>query len=413
MTTTRRQWIIDSTCSNYNEVKWKRGQEPRKRSLHLTTSFACLQWHITVSFEGSLHSDAVARAKVGKRRQDLEDLCTCLDFNCLHLVDDTVTELLITREHDGTPPSHLNNIALAHRPLPLKKSPHPDSEYTPVLAHLRFCVREDPFHVRFPPYDSEIGTPIKDLSKICKVRRLRAGVHEVRVKGDNTSYVYKEVDIPLYMPRDSQVLEQELRNLQLFRGNRFIVQIVAAIVSKNPYRTSRTDEASNITEDTSPTVLRGILLHYHPKGTLSDALQDISPKTTRPWGKWALQISCGLACLHQAGVTHMDLKPSNVVISTEGNALLIDISGIGGITREWLAPEMHDILDPLSESLESRKQNDIWALGNMLSTMAKRSHINVEKQRLEHVAAGATAADPSLRYSLYQIISTLSQLSTQ
>ena len=34
------------------------------------------------------------------------------------------------------------------------------------------------------------------------------------------------------------------------------------------------------------------------------------------------------------------LSPSNIVIGIRGKALLTDISGIGGITSEWIAPEM-------------------------------------------------------------------------
>jgi len=68
-----------------------------------------------------------------------------------------------------------------------------------------------------------------------KVRRLSAGVHEVCMDGGNNQYVYKEVDFPGYQPADSEVMNQELRNLELFHGTKGIVQMVAAIVSRNPY----------------------------------------------------------------------------------------------------------------------------------------------------------------------------------
>lgn len=70
----------------------------------------------------------------------------------------------------------------------------------------------------------------------------------------------------------------------------------------------------------------------------------------------------------------MDLKPPNIMISADCTALLTDISGIGGTTHEWLAPEMLRVSDPPSESMESRVQNDIWALGKLLSKMADASH---------------------------------------
>lgn len=419
VTTYSHSWSVNWTCHAYDEIKWKPGQEPRKRRLRVVARSARSQWYITIAFEGSLHSDRVARANVKKRRQDLQDLCLCLDFDHLQLLDDTVTELLIKREHDTTPPAYQNDIALPDRILPLKTAPRPNSEYSPVIAHLRLCVREDPLHVRFPLFDYSANIPTKDLSEISKTRQLSVGVHEVRVTGDDKPYVYKEVDIPLYIPRDSQVLDQELRNLQLFHSSKAIVQLVAAVVSQNPYQTAQpgeayefheTAEAIEIIKLKGRTVLQGILLEYHPKGTLADALQGAQEKTAWPWRKWALQIACALAYLHKHDVTHMDLKPPNVVISAEDNAVLTDISGIGGVTQEWLAPEMHHVSDPLTESMESRIRNDVWALGKLLLEMANASCNNIEKQQLKCIALGATTEDPSSRSSLHNIVSALSLL---
>jgi hypothetical protein len=58
-------------------------------------------------------------------------------------------------------------------------------------------------------------------------------VHLVRV--NSVESVYKEVDRPLYMPRDSEVLELELRNLERMRGSKGIMRLIAAVVSNNPY----------------------------------------------------------------------------------------------------------------------------------------------------------------------------------
>jgi hypothetical protein len=51
------------------------------------------------------------------------------------------------------------------------------------------------------------------------------GVYKVRVMGNEITYVYKEVDRPLYEPKDSELLEQELRNLILLHGIDGIVQL--------------------------------------------------------------------------------------------------------------------------------------------------------------------------------------------
>lgn len=54
---------------------------------------------------------------------------------------------------------------------------------------------------------------MKDLSEITKTQELSNGVHKAFVVGDKIAYVYKELDRPLYGPRDSKVLEQELTKL--------------------------------------------------------------------------------------------------------------------------------------------------------------------------------------------------------
>jgi hypothetical protein len=58
--------------------------------------------------------------------------------------------------------------------------------------------------------------------------------------------------------------------------------------------------------------------------------------------------------MHQIGVTLIDLKPKNVVVSNSWNAVLIDVSGIGGTTNEFLLPELFQAMDRCSECWELR-----------------------------------------------------------
>ncbi|RDL37627.1 Uncharacterized protein BP5553_05060 [Venustampulla echinocandica] len=385
MTDTR---TISFPRRTYKEEIRDKGTEPQDRSLGLVIHVAHLKWHVKVAFQGTLQSAPTTTfARVTKRRQDLENLCSCIDFDLIPLLNNTVTELAVTRHHDA---------ATQGQRLQLKGALDTESEYAPIVDHLWFHIREDPFRVRFPFYDRcGSSTPTKDLSEIRKKQQLSAGVYQVSVDYDETLYVYKEVDRPFYEPRDSEALEQELRNLELLRGTKGVVRLVAAVVSKNPYQTAET-------VGNTPTVLRGILLEYYPNGTLLDALQASKSKMDWPWQRFAVQIASTLAYIHKAGITHMDLKPQNIVISVDFNAILIDISGIGGVTHEWLSPEMRDLPDPLSQNIESRIQNDIWALGTMLSAMASASSNELEKQLLRSVAQGATADVPP-RISLHDV----------
>jgi serine/threonine protein kinase len=202
---------------------------------------------------------------------------------------------------------------------------------------------------------------------------------------------------PFYMPDDSQALDQELRNLRLFLSVEGIVQLVAAVVSRNPYQTIL---------DKPQVVLRDLLLEYHPNGTLEFALQSPQPNPSCPLQKWSLQISLALSRFHERGIAHMDFKPENVVINADDNAVLIDIGGIG-VTFEYLAPEMHGVRDLLSVNVEIGMRHDIWALGKMISQMADISINNTEKQQLRDIALNAMAKKPSARTDLPSIISSL------
>ena len=82
------------------------------------------------------------------------------------------------------------------------------------------------------------------------------------VRVNSVEYVYKEVNRPLYMPRDSEVLELELWNLERMRGRKGVVRLIVTIVSDNPYRTVKAKE------DDNPTSLQEILLEYYLNGTL-------------------------------------------------------------------------------------------------------------------------------------------------
>lgn len=353
---------------SYNE-KGTKGTEPTERWLSLVSYKHRSKWHVRVAFHGALQSSTDVLSKKTRRRQDLQNLCRCIDFWRIDCIDNTVTELLISLDKKGMR-------------LPLRSSPGTDNAYAAKADSLWASVQEDPKRVRYPLYGpSSSPTPTRELKDITKAREVEAGVHEARIDGDPTLYIYKEIERPFYVPRDSEVLIQELRNLELAGGTENIVRLVAAVVSENPYKT--TDGEG------STTVFRGILVERHPNGTLKDALHDPKHQIDGRWLVWGRQIAKALARLHAAGLTHMDLKPSNVVITAEWNAVVIDLSGIGGVTREWLLPELLREADPLSQSLEVRKQSDIWALGKILYEMAKVS-TQEDKQLLRNVADAAT-----------------------
>lgn len=102
----------------------------------------------------------------------------------------------------------------------------------------------------------------------------------------------------------------------------------------------------------------------------------------------------------------MDIKPSNIILGKDNELILIDVGGAGGTTREWLSPAMKEVQAPLMESFQARKENDIWAVGEVLSRMSEAVEREPERLLLQS-AASAAKSDPA-HVSLTCIASDLS-----
>jgi serine/threonine protein kinase len=99
-----------------------------------------------------------------------------------------------------------------------------------------------------------------------------------------------------------------------------------------------------------------------------------------------------LNCLHQKKITHMDLKPENIVMSRNWHAVLIDISGIGGVTVEWLLPELLEASNERSQSLEVRVNNSAGSdMGNSASDSDETVHEIVRDSGAAHISVGGKA----------------------
>ena len=239
---------------------------------------------------------------------------------------------------------------------------------------------------------------IIEVAELIHENEITAGVFRVLHRDDKTRYILKMVNRPFYQPRDSEVIRQELQNLEHFKGVAGIVQPAGIAVFSNPYATSA--------RGNQQMVVNGILLDYYGGGSLQNVLDEQRLKEYN-WERWAIQIGNALCTLHSAGKTHMDLKPSNVVLDNDGNAVLIDISGIGGVTHEWLAPEIRDEISPFDLPLQTRRMNDTWAYGKVLSEIASKvGKSNPFAETLTLVADHLTQ-DVHTRWTLSKAISQL------
>lgn len=83
----------------------------------------------------------------------------------------------------------------------------------------------------------------------------------------------------------------------------------------------------------------GFIKRYHPKGSLQDYLDsDRARISLSRKAKWAYQISSALAAVHAANNYHMDLKPSNILLTETDDIQIIDWEQCGA-SEFFLAPE--------------------------------------------------------------------------
>jgi serine/threonine protein kinase len=327
--------------------------EPYSRSQYLVYKSGDWRWHVKATFQGPvLRKSNTQRGKRMTRRQEFREFILLIEFSSLSLLDDTITEIEIQPSSEG-----LHSTQLAELPLNchLNKLPT-ENAYRALACQFVYQLKEDIFKRIYPRLPDSPGNKCLSLSQIITSRDIAPGVSLVHLNDRKQEYIFKAIDRPLYQPRDSDVLQQELLNLQRVQACSRIVHLVAIVTSGNPYHSGKAKDNSNM--------LRGFVLEYHAHGSLHEILGGTFSQ--HKWTKWPLQIAYGLRHLHTNKITHMDLKPSNIVIGSDGDARLIDISGLN-TTPNWTAPELRNQLDPSSSSWKTRVQHDAWAFGMVLS----------------------------------------------
>ncbi|PWY96164.1 hypothetical protein BO94DRAFT_541012 [Aspergillus sclerotioniger CBS 115572] len=217
-------------------------------------------------------------------------------------------------------------------------------------------------------------------------------------------YVLKVLNRPLYQARDTDVFLKELENIKYFAGVSNIVQAAGVAVSTNHYMTSSRSDG--------PLVVTGILLEAYSGGSLRQILLE-NRVTQYPWKQWPVQIGTALNRFHKAKKTHMDIKSLNVVIDSEGNAVIIDISGIGGTTRSWCSPEIKNESSPFDLPFEQRRLNDVWAYGKLLSKIGLHTGDDPFATTLKQVADCLMNDYCQTRMSLTRAISRLEYIEVQ
>ncbi|PKX99842.1 kinase-like protein [Aspergillus campestris IBT 28561] len=299
-----------------------------------------------------------------QRRKEYQDFIRLIDLRSLPLLNDTVSEVVL-------------------------------EEYT---DEHRYTIREDLPRVIYPSCREFPSLRQISKAKLLEQSEITDGVSHVVDVNDRTPYILKVVNRPLYQAHDTETIRNELKDLEYFRGEPNIAQLAGIAVATNPYTTSSATE--------QPPVIFGILSVFYPGGSLQNLL-DKDRVREHSWESWTIQIATAISYLHKAGIIHMNIKPSNVVLDADGNAVLIDISGVGRITHMWLAPEIRKEISPAGLPFEVRQRNDTWAYGKLLSEIISHAGFCPFLETLNHIASCLTGEDTQTRMALLEAISQL------
>ncbi|KAJ5921425.1 hypothetical protein N7466_009751 [Penicillium verhagenii] len=300
-----------------------------------------LSWRIKVSVEGSLPT-AITDLGYMLRRSTFRAFLEAIDFGRFQLLDNTVSGITLTLTEES------------HHSLPIQAMSHDAGNfYLAVSDRMRYKVEEDPNRVIYP-HVSQIQYCLRtfDISCLHSGDFIAPAVSAVIV--EEKKYAYKIIDRPLYEPRDTQDILDEIYALAQFHGQPNIAQIVGLVVSGNPYQTN--------------------------------------PSNNMP------RVGRALRQLHEKKRSHLDVKPSNIVLDAEGNAFLIDIGGAGSYTWDWLSPEMRLFLEqnydqtPVNADFCVQIATDSWAYGKVLSVIAKESGPDLVHEKLREVGYDLTKA---------------------
>jgi serine/threonine protein kinase len=115
-----------------------------------------------------------------------------------------------------------------------------------------------------------------------------------------------------------------------------------------------------------------IVMQFLPSVTLASVLTDVGTLKSEEATQVGSQIASALAAAHQAGITHRDVKPGNILIADDGTALISDFgishalgdatltsTGLIHGTPAFIAPEV-------ARGQEATFASDVFSLGSTL-----------------------------------------------
>jgi serine/threonine protein kinase len=115
-----------------------------------------------------------------------------------------------------------------------------------------------------------------------------------------------------------------------------------------------------------------LVLPYYPRGSLARLLREEGKLGLEQTVRLAAELGRGLDALHEQGILHRDVKPSNVLLAEDGTAALADFglaraSDSTRITHDGqLVGTPHYLAPELIEGEDATRASDLYALGCLL-----------------------------------------------
>ncbi|RDW93322.1 uncharacterized protein DSM5745_00644 [Aspergillus mulundensis] len=223
-------------------------------------------------------------------------------------------------------------------------------DITPEVADMRLDIERD-YHVESNMKtldtlqrswsDVARGTwpPAVDINNLCLVKQLNEAVSLVEVPGQPAA-IFKAASNSLHHTY------HELRFLLSCSPHPHIMPRPLAVVTKKSAFGGKNGVVGFLLQHFQGGSLRDILPARQRSATLSDSVKL----------RWCRQVASALAHLHEHGAFYSDLRPDNVLLDAEENAVLCDFEQRGN-WYEWCAPEIR--YRQYAENIRARLPNRV------------------------------------------------------
>lgn len=353
------------------------------------------KWWLRVSVVTPAGRIAHRGSEDGQRRE-FQEFVAKIDYSQYRLIDNTVTAIIF---HEV--PDKVNQVFINYKQVASSAS---RNRFFKIVHYLKYRIQEDPKMVEYLKAGDYSHFPHIHESYIYRKQRLHNGVYLVTDRKTGEDFVLKTIDRENYKPFNTEIIAEEILNLYTFRRVPNIGQAVGLVVNSSPYTT-------RCCSDRDLYVI-GILSKDYSGGALYHVLDEGLVNSYR-WKRWPLQIGHALSYFHGKGIAHLDLKPDNIVLDKNDNAFIIDVSGIGGVTDGWIAPELFHIKRFTDLDFHKKVLHDTWAYGKILSWITANAHNCSYRRAVMQVADGLMEVNPKKRMWLCEAIDQLETLAAK